>query len=167
MGFHNEISSSPHRMLQSSSYCSCGTDKHAGFFHCRGSCLLIGPYMYMHACCHWRLASADTWKGSDIINGDVASCSASGASSFCCACCQASPAALVASPSPVVPLSNWNHPILTCIHGDTNFQKLTYSYPCFSIFRENSKLVRRSKCEVDLKESTIGNTVHNHGLYLA
>jgi len=150
MGFHNEISSSSTSwILQSSSYCSCG--KHTGFSHSRcGSCYIIGSYIY--TCMLSSVANVDTWKRVTSSTGWCGLCSASGATSLSCAYCQASPAALVPSPSSGVPLSSLNHLIWSNIHGDLNFQssRLLY-YPCFSILREidlrSRVLVWRSKCE--------------------
>jgi len=122
MGFHNEISSSSHRMLQSSSYCSCGIDT-TGMLDSStfcGSCSVI-EYACMlvqsrtSTCAVGRMTSLDD---------DATFCSASGASSFCCAYCQASPAALVASPSSGVPLSPLDQSIWSNIHGDTNFPRV-------------------------------------------
>jgi len=115
-------------MLQSSSYCSCG--KHAGFFHCRGSCYGIGSYV--HACCHSR-----TFMRDDIIPcGDATlPSSSSRADKLACACCQVSPATLVVPPSPVASLSSLVHLIWSRTDGDVNFQSIglpCFILPCFS-----------------------------------
>jgi len=134
-------------ILQSSPYCSCG--KHTGFPHSRcGSCYIIDSYIY--TCMLSSVAIVDTWKRVTSSTGWCGLCSASGASSFCCAYCQASPAALVHPPSSGVPLSNWNQLISSNIGGDINFQS-SRLLPFIHAFRHFSKLVRRPKCEAKLK----------------
>ena len=119
MGFFTVRShtSSTSWMLQSSSYCSCGScilDSST----CHGSCSCIG-IIYMHACCHSR-----TFMRDDIIPcGDTTLPSpSSGANKLACAYCQASPAALVLAPSSGAPLLSLDHLIWSNIHGVMNFR---------------------------------------------
>jgi len=95
------------------------------------------PAILVHLCMHAVFADSrinDNWWHHSSDDVGSCSCSASGATSFTCAYCQASPAALVPSPSLVASLSTWNHPILTSIHGDTNFPRVASCFilPCFS-----------------------------------
>ena len=147
--FHNEISSSSQRMLQSSSYCSCGVDTTGildSSIFCGSCSVIIGSYACM-------LVSSRTSSSLHRMTSldDVASCPASGASSSSCASCQASPAALVPSPSPLASLSTWNHLISSRTDGDTNFPRVHVCfYPCFSISRKIDPrlvLVCEAKCE--------------------
>jgi len=75
-----------------------------------------------HACMHALIREHRRLEMSDIISGDVASCSASGATSFTCAHCQASPAALVDAPSSGAPLSSLDQSIWSNVHGVMNFR---------------------------------------------
>jgi len=61
---------------------------------------------------------------------DVGFCSASGATSLSCAYCQASPAALVVAPPPVVPLLSLDQSIWSRTDGDINFPSV--ALPCFN-----------------------------------
>jgi len=110
--------------------------------------------VHMHACSVTRRE----WMTSSIwwCRLCLAPCSASGATSLSCAYCQASPAALVPSPSPGVPLSNWNHPILTCIHGDTNFQRLIYSS---MLFTKSISIDLRSRVECSHGGQNVSETI--------
>jgi len=133
----------------------------------------LSSLVHMHAClCSRERRQVQRMTSS---SDDVGSCSASGASSFTCAYCQASPAALVASPSSGVPLSPLDQSIWSNIHGDINFQSIGLSCFYSSMLFDTSidlrsilrRLHGRAKCEVDLKQFTVGNTVLYHGLYLA
>jgi len=70
----------------------------------------IGVYVHMHACCHSPAREPRHHSKEWMTSPDDVS-SPSGANKLACACCQASPAALVASPSSGVPLSSLDHPI--------------------------------------------------------
>jgi len=121
-------------MLQSP-HCSCG--KHTGFFH--SPRILLYWFIYMHACCHSPAREPRHHSKEWMTSLDDVS-SPSGANSFCCAYCQASPAALVASPTPVASLSTWNQLISSNIHGDIDFRVLPlYSSILFDTFRDRSK----------------------------
>jgi len=93
-------------------------------------------FIYIYAC---FFMGADTWKRvtSSVMMWSL--CSASGANIFCCAYCQAPPAALVPSPSPVASLSTWNHLISSRTDGDTNFSKYYSSMLWLHAFRVFAK----------------------------
>jgi len=131
--FHDEISSSSTSWMLQSSYCSCG--KHTGFFHC------ADPAIGVHACMHAVIADSRTSSSLQRMTSldDVTpSSSPSGANKLACAYCQASPAALVASPSPVASLSSLDHPIWSKTDGDVNL-------PSALVF----PLFLHSFCEID------------------
>jgi len=90
-------------------------------------------YICMHAC-HSSTREHRHLVRVTSSSDDVGLYSASGASIFCCAYFQASPAALVPSPSPVASLSTWNHLISSRTDGDTNFPRVASCFilPCFS-----------------------------------
>jgi len=78
--------------------------------------------------------------------------SPSGANKLACAYCQASPAALVASPSSGVPLSSLDHLIWSNIHGDMNFPSVTL--PCFICMLFDTSL-ENSKFEESTEEQNV------------
>jgi len=87
------------------------------------TCRAVDPailLVHMHAC----LCSRERRQVQRMTSLDDAThpSSPSGANRLSCACCQASPAALVPSPSSGVPLSSLDHPISSSIHGDMNFR---------------------------------------------
>jgi len=129
---------------------------------------ILLAHIYIYAC---MLSSVANSKWCHPLD-DAGLYSASGASSFTCAYCQASPAALVPSPSPVASLSTWNHLISSRTDGDTNFPRVHVCfYPCFSISRKIDPrlvLVCEAKCEQKyLGWSLYSRTVLDHVLYLA
>jgi len=95
----------------------------------------------------------------DDVGLCFAPCSASGAASLSCACCQASPAAPAVSPSPGVPLSSLDQLIWSKTDGDVNFQSVALIALCSSMLFDPS--ARRPKCEVDSKQLTIENSALN------
>jgi len=106
---------------------------------------------YTHAClCSRERRQVQRMTSS---SDDVCSCSASGANSFCCAYCQASPAALVAAPRPAVPLSSLDHLIWSNIHGDINFRVHVWFTlglsMLFDTSHENSKPCTRAKAKCE------------------
>jgi len=76
--------------------------------------------------------------------------------------------ALVVAPSPVAPLSSLDQSIWSRTDGDIDFQSV--ALPCF-ILPCFSRKLQRSTEEQNVRSIflliTIGNTVQNHGLYLA
>jgi len=115
--------------------------------------LLVYWPLYIYACMLSSVAN-ERHHPLDDVGFSLTPYSASGATSFTCAYCQASPAALVPSPSSGVPLSSLNHLIWSNIHGDLNFRVHVVLYPfilpCFSR-SISGVLIRRAKCEVRLK----------------
>jgi len=126
---------------------------------------ILLAHIYIYAC---MLSSVANSKWCHPLD-DAGLYSASGASSFTCAYYQASPAALVSSPSPVASLSSWNYLISSRTDGDTNFSRVVdYSSMLFAKSIWIDKAPRKSKMWAHFFWlSLYGKTVLDHGLYLA
>jgi len=123
-------------------------------------------YICMHAC-HSSTREHRHLVRVTSSSDDVGLYSASGASSFCCAYCQASPAALVDAPFPVASLLSLDHLIWSNIHGVMNF-RVIHAFSILLSKTRNRLSAQWAKCERNnLGWWVYSKTVLDHVLYLA